>query len=184
MQCPKCKTVNSDNAQACQICGHPFTEAAIKKEEVKKQSELKQKKSNVWSWRTSDEEFNNQIENYKSLKFGKSFRSIAVIIAALFLFLSFFYEMIYPDPELSFAGIIISNIIIWIILSPILIFIYLGHRWAMITFLVLFSLDRLLSLLISANIEVVFWWAIMIVYYYKAIKVENERRKLIKSKTI
>lgn len=135
----------------------------------------KLKKKSAWSWDTDEAELKNQIENYQNLKIVESYRGISIlIISALLgfsLLLSFFG--VYADPITVFYGLIIY--------IPILFFVYKGHRWAIIALMILWTFEKGYQIYETSGksgIMPIIWWLIVMTYFWKALKVENERRKL------
>ena len=75
-----------------------------------------------------------------------------------------------------------------IIYIPVLFFTYKGHRWAIVTLLVLWTFEKAYTVYLSIQagdnpIASIIWWLIIAPYIYKAFKVENERRKSVTSNT-
>lgn len=126
--------------------------------------------SSVFSWKTTEEELKNQIDNYETLKITQSCRGISVIITLSLLALSFI---------LAFVGFFSLEDLLFglIIYLPILFFVYKGHRWAIVSLMILWTFEKGYQLFIGGGIMALFWWAIIIPYFYKALKVENERKK-------
>lgn len=139
-------------------------------------NKLKSRK-NIFSWKINEEELKNQIDNYNTLKINKSYRGIS----ALFLLTSLGFTIL-----ISFLGYypledVLFNLIIYF---PILFFIYKGHRWAIILLMVLWTLDKGYQIIQLGNILPLLWWAIVFPFFYKALRVENERRKLINQASV
>ena len=138
----------------------------------------KSKKKSSWSWKIDDVDLKNQVENYKTLKITESYRGISVlIISALLgfsLLLSFFG--VYADPSTMIWGIVIY--------LPIIFFVYKGHRWAIVLLMALWTFEKGYQLYEigqggSGNgVMPIIWWLIIVPYFWKALKVENERRKV------
>ncbi|OGZ28194.1 MAG: hypothetical protein A2562_01810 [Candidatus Nealsonbacteria bacterium RIFOXYD1_FULL_39_11] len=135
----------------------------------------KQKKKSGWSWGADEGELKKQVENYQNLKITESYRGISVLIISallgLSLLLSFFG--VYADPTTVFYGLIIY--------VPILFFVYKGHRWAIIALMILWTFEKGYQIYETggdSGIMPIIWWLIVMPYFWKALKVENERRKL------
>jgi len=133
-------------------------------------------KQNPWSWRTNPEELTNQINNYEVLGITKSFKGIVVLI---------FCGISLISVALSFFGLLLlSDVIISLIIYlAVLIFVYKGHRWAMVVLMVIWTLDKVYTMYLSVQlgfspVNSIIWWLIVTPYIYKAIKVENMRRKI------
>jgi hypothetical protein len=132
------------------------------------------KRKSCWSWRMDETELKNQVENYTTLKITKSYKGIAVLIISvllgLSLLLSFFSKV--ADPITILCGIALY--------LPILFFVYKGHRWAIILLMILYTFDKgyLFYELRGNNVMPIIWWLIVMPYFWKALMVENERRKI------
>jgi len=139
----------------------------------------KSKKKSRWSWKIDDADLKNQVENYKTLKITESYRGISVLIISVLLGLSLILSFVgvYSDPSTIFWGLIIY--------LPIIFFVYKGHRWAIITLIVLWTFEKGYQLYeigqsgSGSGIWPIIWWLIVMPYFWKALKVENERRKLV-----
>src|SRR3990167_2133717 len=64
-----------------------------------------------------------------------------------------------------------------IIYIPIAFFVYRGHRWAMIAIMILWTLEKGIQLVQLGNVIPIIWYLAFMPYFYKAWKVEAERRK-------
>ncbi len=130
----------------------------------------------MWSWKITPEELKEQVENYNTLKITQSYRGISVLIVGALLLLSL---------VLAFFGLFssVSDIILSLVLYvPILFFVYKGHRWAIVSLLVLWTLEKAYTLYLSVDmgstpISSIIWWLIVAPYIYKALVVENARIK-------
>lgn len=133
----------------------------------------KDTRTNIFSWKMSDEELQNQVDNYDTLKITESYKGISTIILlailALSLILGFFNVIPVED--------VLYSLIIYI---PIIFFVYRGHRWAIISIMILWTIEKAITLFAGGSVLSIFWWAIVIPYFYKALKVENERKKIEK----
>lgn len=137
----------------------------------------KPNKKSSWSWKIEEEDLKNQVENYETLKITESYRGISVLIISALLGLSLILSFagMYADPTTIFLGLIIY--------LPIIFFVYKGHRWAIIALILLWTFEKVYSLYevgqSGSGIMPIIWWLIIMPYFWKALKVENERRKLI-----
>ncbi len=122
-------------------------------------------------------EIKNQVENYHTLGITKSSRGqVALVFGGLYL-LSFI---------LSLFGIIELSDLFWslIIYIPVLIFVYKGHRWAMVTLMILWTIEKVYTAYLTVENQAgsvwgsIIWLIIGLGVIYKALKVENERRSL------
>lgn len=138
----------------------------------------KPKKKSSWSWKTDEADLKNQVENYKTLKITQSYRGISVLIIFALLGLSLILSFVglYADLSTMFLGLIIY--------VPIIFFVYKGHRWAIIALITLWTFEKGYQLYeigqsgTGSAIWPIIWWLIVVPYFWKALKVENERRKL------
>ncbi|MCK4524852.1 MAG: zinc ribbon domain-containing protein [Candidatus Andersenbacteria bacterium] len=133
--------------------------------------ETKKSKSS-WFWKIDKEDLKNQVENYDKLKITQSYRGVSVLIVVVLLGLSLLLGFfgVYANIEETLYGLIIY--------VPILIFVYRGHRWAIIALMILWTFEKWYQLIEVGSIMPLIWWIIIIPYFYKALKIENERRKL------
>lgn len=140
----------------------------------KNQGIEKQKRQQIEAEKRLEEKnkFKNQVENYSSLPVWKSHRGEASLTLLFFLLLNVL---------LSFFGIVsfTAVIIAFLVFLPLAFFIYSGHRWAMITTMILWTLDRLSIVIITGKLvlPIIIFWLILIYPLYKALEVENERIK-------
>ena len=142
-------------------------------------TEKNSKKKHFWSWGIEELDLKNQIENYHTLKITKSYRGISALIMVALLCLSLLLSL--------FGKFADTETIIWsiILYSPILFFVYKGHRWAMISLMALWTLEKfsqLYELKQGGNAApIVIWWIAVMAYFWKALKVENEKLKMTKN---
>lgn len=134
------------------------------------------RKKNNWNWITwwsiDQPELDNQIDNYSTLSPFKSSRKISallLILSALVTALLFFLT------EES-VGVLIEAIVIMIISF----FVYYGKKWALITSMIIWTLEKALSLISdpSGAAVVYLWWTVYMRYFYLAYKVEVERKTI------
>ena len=144
-----------------------------------KEEKTKRQKNSIWGWKISDEEIKNQVDNYDKLTITKSVRGNALIaglvltiISSIVIFLGLAGD---EDAGYAFLGVIIYAIF--------LIFIYRGHRWAMVAFMIMYTIDLSYNLYNAyaygnGSIWPIIWWFIIIPFFWKALKVENERKRI------
>jgi hypothetical protein len=101
---------------------------------------------------------------------------IAIVATVAFIYFGMMNQTAYVD-----AGIA----------AVLAVFVYLGHRWAMIAAMVWWTIEKgyLLYDRVSANpgsaasavVGQVIWWAIFMHFFYLAFRVEREKRKRAKA---
>ncbi len=138
----------------------------------------KKRQIRFWSWKVPEEELKAQVENYNTLKVTQSYRGVVVISISALLLLTLIISLfgIIFDP-----GTVLFSLIIYV---PILIFTYRGHRWAIITLLILWTIEKVSTAMMSIEMDssplssIIFWLAIA-PSIYNALRVENLRKKKI-----
>jgi len=126
--------------------------------------------SGLFRWKLTDEELKYQIENYETLGFWGSSRGVA----ALFLGFS------------SIIGLIYFPVTGWLGLLTLLLayFIYRGQKWAMVLTMIVWTLDKFVSIIMGFSIQdyggpnavaLIFWWAVFMGQFWKAYQVEKEK---------
>ncbi len=120
----------------------------------------------VFWWKLlEDENVANQVENYNTLKFIRSYR----YRACLLLLLLAAWDLV---AAISNVGSLIG-VFLWLILA---FFIYKGYRWAIITAMILWTLGEV-TLLVEGYLGNIFWWWLCIGALWAALEVENVRHK-------
>jgi hypothetical protein len=125
-----------------------------------------------FSWTLAGEDLKNQVENYRTLEITKSYRGKSVLIVAALLSFSLLLSLfgVYASTEEILSGLIVY--------IPVLIFAYRGHRWAIVALMVLWTAEKGYQLITGGgSILPVIVWLVVMPYFVKALKVENERRK-------
>lgn len=140
----------------------------------------KKEKVTSWSWKLSPEELKEQVEDYNTLKITQSYRGVSVLIVGALLLLGFVLS--YFGAYTSMSDMFLSLIIY----VPVLFFVYKGHRWAIISLFVLWTIEKIYTLYLAAEsggfvFGSIIWWLIVAPYIYKALLVENARRKSIQN---
>lgn len=133
-----------------------------------------------FDWALSKEELERGVSTYGSSEevIWGSARGRATLVlffaAALVVFLTFLkiadFNAIYYVP-------------IWFFLA---VFVFRGHRWSMITSMIIMTLNTYLGVifLVTANRSIIavflsgiFWWTFYMRFFYQAIQIENYRKK-------
>ena len=119
---------------------------------------------------SEEEELRNQVENYNSLNITKSARGLAAIVIGIFsaITIGLYYLDVVPAENLF-------SLVLYLLLA---IFIYKGHRWAIIAVMVMWTFDKGYQLYIGqGGIGLFFWWLQLMSPLASALGVENARRK-------
>ena len=131
--------------------------------------------SNILSWKTSDEELKYQVENYDKLKITESYRGIAAIIIFALICLSI---LLYAFGVTSSDNGTTIELLIYLV-AAFLIY-KKGYRWAIVGVMILWTADKAVQIYNSMGsgwLGIAIWWFILMPYLYKALKIENARRK-------
>lgn len=128
----------------------------------------------IFKWEPSKEELNNQIENYNSLSITKSYKGIASLITLGLVLMGVIVSLFVY--ETLFSLDIFIGLAIYIILS---FFIYKGgHRWAIIALIVVWTYEKIIGIIEYGGISHLLWWIVITPFFYRALRVENEIKKL------
>lgn len=137
---------------------------------------MAQETTSVWSWKVSPEDLKEQLEGYYTLKITQSYRGITVLLISALLTLS----LVLGFFEVTSLEDVIYSLIIYI---PLLAFVYKGHRWAIITLFILWTIEKVFTLIYSVEagsspISSIIWFLIVAPVIYKAYVVEQERSNM------
>ena len=124
----------------------------------------------MWHRGVPLDKLKQQLREYKTLKITQSYRGQVVLIMSALL--AYSLVLGYFGAFGSVKDVLISLVIY----VPILIFIYRGHRWALIVLFVLWTIEKLATLIIDPIGSIIFYLLIS-VFIYRAYLVETERRK-------
>jgi hypothetical protein len=132
----------------------------------------------LW-WQTPPDELKRQVEYYDTLTFLQSMRGISVAL------LSFAIATTLLFLAAGAGGVDVYSLFDVALMAICATFIWLGHRWAMIAAMVLWTLEKVSMLadgLSGGNpasiITQPLWWAVYLHAFYFAFRVEQERRKM------
>jgi len=135
------------------------------------------RKNSGWNWilwwRVGEDELKKQVDQYNTLKITQSARGISL----LFLMLSFGLTCLF----IIFSTQEYLNIIAIVVFLILGFFIYRGHRWAMISVMILWTIEKAYSFLSSPLPSIIFWCLYMHEFYL-AYKVETIRKRNLKSR--
>ena len=126
----------------------------------------------LW-WRPDNEKVEWQAKNYARLEFFDSFKALSLVLILASVLLS---AVGLLRADASAAIVAAAGLILFVVLS---IFVYAGHRWAMIATMILWTLQKGLQF-IAQPLSIligIFWWAVVMHAIYSALAVENLRRK-------
>lgn len=137
--------------------------------------------------KTKEAEIKKQIEQYDSLSWTKSYRKQAVILLLVIAFLSLggVFE--------TSASIMIASATVCCLLA---FFVYKSNQWAMMLAIILLSIHEIFQVATTFadvdNVAILGYaggiaggfllWLLYMVFLWPALKVENERRKLVVNK--
>ncbi len=122
----------------------------------------------LW-WRIGDEELQRQVNGYTTLGVFKSARGMSL----LFTILSFIITLLF----VLYGAVNVFGMLDVIILVIFGIFIYFGHPWAAIAAMILWTIEKAITLFAPLGIGVtsIIWWAIYMHAFFLAYKVEKAR---------
>lgn len=121
----------------------------------------------------NQKEFENQLVNYYTLGITKSKKGQATLFvlgSVLITFTFAYFNVVNFDDIIlgAFAYLIFA------------LFIYKGHRWAMIGAMIMWTADKVYQIStmnVTSPISIFFWWIALMIPLYNAVKIENERIK-------
>lgn len=122
----------------------------------------------LW-WKIDPDKLNKQVEQYGSLKIYRSARGISLL---WFIFSAVSTAIMILAHAVTVNAI--ADISVFLILG---IFIYQGHRWAMIGAMIFWTFEKLQAS-VTAPVSFIFqliWWMLYMHYFYLAYKVEQKR---------
>lgn len=127
----------------------------------------------LW-WRVDANELAYQVANYNTLRIWKSAKGISALCLALSALITFiFISMKYLNSSAY------ADIIIFFVLA---IFIYFGHKWAMLLAMLIWTYEKGYVLFIgygsASPTAQIIWWLIYMRVFYLAFTVEKGRSLL------
>ena len=128
----------------------------------------------LFDWRMDAAELEKQLKSYDTLGLH-SYRKIS----ALLLLLSVAMNAVFGVWLFGLAtGVIISNAVVY---STLAFFVYRGHRWALLGAMILWTFDKGAAVYESPRMVAgqAIWWLIYMSAFWKAFRVERERRKQV-----
>jgi hypothetical protein len=127
----------------------------------------------LW-WRIDPVDLDEQVRLYDTMGFRGSMRGISVMLLVLSAVITAI--MAYFGAA-NFNASAFVDVAVFLFLA---IFIYLGHRWAMIGAMILWTLEKVLSIVgtPTSAVVAVIWWALYMHAFYFAFRIEQKRRTL------
>lgn len=127
----------------------------------------------LW-WEVDPSELDAQVANYERLSILKSARGQSA--------LCFVFSVILTA-LLASVGILAPNAYVdMVLMAALAVFIYFGHRWAMIAGMILWTAEKGLMFafglhsLARGGITQIIWWCVYMHAFYFAFRVEQARR--------
>ena len=124
----------------------------------------------LW-WRISDKDLRRQVAEYRSLPIYLSMRGLSFLLLLLSSAITVALTELLTHQRLGYI-----DVGLFLFLG---LFVYLGHRWAMIGAMALWTLEKALQGISSPIFAVtaLVWWALYMHAFYFAFRVEQERRR-------
>jgi hypothetical protein len=139
-------------------------------------------------WNVDQGEIDRQVEGYKTLGFFRSARKQSVLCLAFSMIVTTgLIHLSQTDPNLLVERFDAVDFIDVGAFGFLALFIYLGHRWAMIVAMVLWTLERGLPIADQASaphpngwiiVGSLTFWAGFMHAFYVSFKVEQQRRRI------
>lgn len=181
MFCKYCGKEIPDNSKFCISCGKSISgedfqqqlnDSKVISQPLVNNNSDKTKNNAILSflgWQISEIDLRRQVTEYNTLKITQSSRGISSL---LILFSSVITVIMAITETIDYSAI--YGLIIYL---PLAYCIYSGYKWAMITMIVFWTLEKGYDLFSGGGIMALVWWAIFIGAFYKAYKVEEYRSK-------
>jgi len=137
------------------------------------------RKKSAWGWilwwQIDEAELNTQVEQYRTLKPWRSMRGVSALCLVFSMGVTVVLIGMHAlgTDNLSFVDVGLMGVLG--------VFIYLGHRWAMLAAMLLWTAEKLAILASGPGpsaVSQVVWWAIYMHAFYFAFRIEQRRRKL------
>ncbi|MGC2173097.1 MAG: hypothetical protein WA555_15965 [Candidatus Sulfotelmatobacter sp.] len=130
----------------------------------------------LW-WRIEPDELQRQVREYDSLGMIKSARGLSAVLLALSAIVTIIFVCVGWIDAWS-----LSDAVLFVGLG---VFVYRGHRWAMVCVMVFWTLEKAYGFYAKPEYAVmsVIWWTVYMQAFYMAYRVENAKRAAPKSLT-
>ncbi len=127
----------------------------------------------LW-WRPDPEEIRRQVEQYKTLRLWHSARGISALLCGFAVAVTILFGTLLMNLP---TGTVIGEAVIW---GSLGLFMLRGHRWAFLTGMVLWTIEKGFMLVQGAAvgrapIVQVIWWAVYMGAFYQGLVVERRR---------
>jgi len=125
----------------------------------------------LW-WRIDPDELARQVREYKTLKLWQSMRGISLLCLTLSAAITAVFALLNSIDASSFVDVGL--------MLAFGIGIFLGHRWAMIAAMLLWTFEKVFGLISSGGggaVMQIIWWAAYMHAFFFAFRVEQTRRK-------
>ncbi len=123
-------------------------------------------------WQTDQAEIDEQARLYDAIGFRNSWRGWAVLCLALNGFITVVMAAVSAATFGSLLDVAVMAILA--------LFIYRGHRWAMIGAMILCTIEKVFWIAAHPDTAVtaIIWWGFNIHVFYNAFRVEQRRRNM------
>jgi hypothetical protein len=134
-------------------------------------------KSTRWNWllwwRIDENDLAYQVAQYGELTFWESMRCISVAFLVISIVITVAF-IAFGAP-----GFDVSAYFDVALFALLALFIYFGHRWAMVVAMVVWTLEKVLLIVTEPAFIVaqILWWAAYMHAFYFAFRVEQRRHR-------
>ena len=135
-----------------------------------------EKRFSAWNWllwwRIDSVDLDEQVRLYDTLSLNGSMRGISVLLLAFSIVITTImalFRIVGPDAFVD-VGLMLT----------LAVFIYFGHRWAMIGAMVIWTLEKALTAFGNPVLALpqLIWWALYMHAFYFAFRIEQKRKAL------
>lgn len=138
----------------------------------------------IW-WQVDDDAISQEAEGYQKLKFIHTSRGVSVLLILFTVTLTTIFS-VFKIFGYGLDGLF--DVFVFLVLA---LFIYKGHKWAMISAMILWTLEKFYAIAIQVSsgtpvgatvIIQIIWWSIFMHVFYTAYKVEKARTSKLQVK--
>lgn len=141
-------------------------------EQIQKPEGPKGKRALNWIlwWQTDPAEIDEQARLYDTIGFWNSWRGWAVLCLA--------FSALVTLLMVAVRAASLDSLVDVAIMAVLGLFIYLGHRWAMIGAMIVWTIEKVFIIAMNPYMVVtsLIWWALFMHVFYSAFRVEQRRR--------